>query len=91
MPTQNFKMYIFELMQWFISIFPNTASGIMPSFLGTQLIFYPQTRIERSYEIFIINNYASPHTQQEVSVNVKDCQAYLIHTIITQNILYLEI
>ena len=83
----NFKMYIYELMQWFISIFPNTASGIMPSFLGTQLIFSPQTRIEKSYEIFIINYYVSPHTQQEVSVNIKDCQASLktLHEFVNQN------
>ena len=83
----NFKMYIYEMMQWFISIFPNTASTIMPSFLGTQLIFSPQTRIEKSYEIFVIKHYVSPHTQQEVSVSIKDCQASLktLHEFVNQN------
>ena len=83
----NFKMYIYEMMQWFMSVFPNTASTIMPSFLGTQLIFSPQTRIEKSYEIFIISSYVSPHTQQEVSVNIKDCQASLktLHEFVNQN------
>ena len=59
----------------------------MPSFHGTQMIFSPQTRIEKSYEIFIVNYYVSPQTQQEVSVNIKDCQVSLktLHEFVNQN------
>ena len=83
----NFKMYIFELMQWIITIFPSMTFHIMPSFLGTQLFFFPQSRIEKSYEIFVIPFYVSPQTQQELAVNIKDCQESLqiLHQFVQQN------
>ena len=73
----NFKMYLYELMQWIVAIFPSMVPHVMPSFLGTQLIFFPQSRIEKSYEVFLIPYYVSPHTQQELAVSVKDCQESL--------------
>ena len=73
----NFKMYVFELMQWIMAFFPNMAYQIMPSFLGTRLFFFPQFRIEKSYEIFIIPYYISPQTQQELAVGIGDCQRSL--------------
>ena len=83
----NFKMYLYELMQWITSVFPSITPHVMPSFLGTQLIFYPQSRTEKSYEIFLIPYYVSPHTQQELAVSVKDCQASLetLHGFVHQN------
>ena len=83
----NLKMYVFELMQWIMAIFPNMAYQIMPSFLGTQLFFFPQFRIEKSYEIFIIPYYVSPQTQQELAVGIEDCQRSLqaLHKFVTEN------
>jgi len=83
----NAKMYIFELMQWIITVFPNMASEIMSSFLGTRLFFYPQTRIEKGYNIFIIPFYVSPQTQQELAVSIEDCQESLrtLHEFVSQN------
>ena len=83
----NFKMYIYELMQWMVAIFPSMVPHVMPSFLGTQLIFYPQSRIEKSYDIFLIPYYVSPHTQQELAVSVKDCRESLetLHGFVHQN------
>ena len=83
----NFKMYMFELMQWIMVIFPNMAYQIMPSFLGTQLFFFPQSRIEKSYEIFIIQYYISPQTQQELAISIEDCQKSLqaLHKFVIQN------
>ena len=83
----NFKMYVFELMQWIMAIFPNMAYQIMPSFLGTRLFFFPQSRIEKSHEIFIIPYYISPQTQQELAVSIEDCQKSLqaLHKLVIQN------
>ena len=83
----NFKMYVFELMQWIMAIYPNMAYQIMPSFLGTQLFFFPQSRIEKSYEIFIVPFYVSPQTQQELAVSTKDCLKGLqtLHKFVIQN------
>ena len=83
----NFKMYVFELMQWIMAIFPNMAYQIMPSFLGTQLFFFPQFRIEKSYEIFIIPYHVSPQTQHELAVGIEDCQRCLqtLHKFVIQN------
>ena len=83
----NFKMHVFEIMQWIMVIFPNMAYQIMPSFLGTQLFFFPQSRIEKSYEIFIIPYYISPQTQQELAISIEDCQQSLqaLHIFVIQN------
>ena len=83
----NFKMYNFEVMQWITTIFPSMTSYIMPSFLGTQLFFFPQSRIEKSYEIFVIPFYVSPQTQQELAIDIKDCPESLrmLHQFVHQN------
>ena len=83
----NVKMYMFELMQWIMAFYPNMAYQIMPSFLGTPLFFFPQSRIEKSYEIFIIPFYVSSQTQQELAINIEDCQKSLqtLHNFVIQN------
>ena len=83
----NFKMYIFELMQWITAMFPGMTSEIMPSFLGTDLFFFPQSRIDKSYECFVVPFYMSPQTQQELAVDVEDCQASIkaLHKFVSQS------
>ena len=83
----NFKMYMFELMQWTISLFPDMTSEIMSSFLGTQLFFFPQSRIDKSYKCFVMPFYVSPQTQQELAVDTKDCQESIkaLHSFVNQN------
>ena len=83
----NFKMYIFELMQWLMSILPSMATQIMPSFVGTELFFFPQSRISKSYEAFIVPFYMSPQTQQELAVSIEDCPKSLktLHDFVNQN------
>ena len=83
----NFKMCVFELMQWIMAIYPNMVYQIMPSFLGTQLFFFPQSRIEKSYDIFIIPFYVSSQTQQELAISIEDCQKSLqtLHKFVIQN------
>ena len=83
----SFKMYVFELMQWIMAIYPNMVYQIMPSFLGTQLFFFPQSRIEKSYEIFIIPFYVSSQTQQELAISIEDCLKSLqtLHKFVIQN------
>ena len=83
----NFKMYIFELMQCIITIFPSMTSEIMPSFLGTDLFFFPQSRIDKSYECFVVPFYVSPQTQQELAVDIEDCQESIkiLHRFVNQN------
>ena len=83
----NVKMYMFELMQWIMAIYPNMAYQIMPSFLGTPLFFSPQSRVGKSYEIFIVPFYVSPQTQQELAINIEDCQKSLqtLHKFVIHN------
>ena len=83
----NFKMYVFEFMQWIMSFFPDLVYQLMPSCLGTQLFFVPEVRIEKSYEIFLIPHYVSPQTQTEVSLNIEECQKGLraLHEFVIQN------
>ena len=73
----NFKMHIFELMQWIVTMFPNMAFQIMSSSVGTQLFFTPRSRIGRSHEIFLVPFYESLQTQQELAVEIGDCQKSL--------------
>ena len=83
----NFKMYVFELMQWTMSVLPDMTSKIMSSFLGTQLFFLPQSRIDKSYECFVVPFYVSPQTQQELAVDIEDCQESIktLHSFVNQN------
>ena len=73
----NFKMHIFEVMQWIMSLFPSLTASIMSSPLGTSMFFLPRSRIDRSHKIFNIPLYVAPVIQQEVAVSVEDCQESL--------------
>jgi len=69
----NLKMHTFEITQWIIAVFPQLASHLMPSIIGTSLFFQPNSRVGKSFEIFSVPFYESPQTQQELSVDTKDC------------------
>ena len=73
----NFKMHIFEVMQWIMSLFPSLTAGIMSSPLGTSMFFLPRARIDKSHRIFNIPLYVAPVMQQEVAVSIEDCQEIL--------------
>lgn len=73
----NFKMHIFEVIQWIMSLFPSLTADIMSSPLGTSLFFFPRSRIDRSHKIFNIPLYVAPVLQQEVAVSIKDCRESL--------------
>ena len=73
----NFKMHIFEVMQWIMSLLPSLTTDIMSSSLGTSMFFFPQLRIDKSHKIFNIPLYVAPLMQQEVAVSIKDCQESL--------------
>jgi len=69
----NLKMHVFETTQWIISLFPQLADKLMPSIIGTPLFFQPRSRVGKSFEIFGVPFRESPQTQQELSVDVKNC------------------
>jgi len=69
----NLKMHTFEMTQWIISVFPQLAGQLMPSIVGTPLFFQPKSRVGKSFEIFSVPFYESPQTQQELSLDIKDC------------------
>ena len=46
----NFKMHIFEVMQWIMSLFPSLTADIMSSPLGTSM-FFSWSRIDMSQNI----------------------------------------
>ena len=66
----NLKMHVFETTQWIIALLPQLADKLMPS---VPLFFQPISRVGKSYEIFSVPFYKSPQTQQELSVDVKNC------------------
>ena len=69
----NLKMHVFETTQWIIALFPQLTDKLMPSIIGTPLFFQPISRVGKSFEIFSVSFYESPQTQQELSVDVKNC------------------
>lgn len=83
----NFKMHIFEIMQWITSVFPSLTGSVMSSQLGTSLFFYPRSRIDKSYNILTNPLYIGPMMQQEVAVGVENCQESLK---ILHNLVYIN-
>ena len=66
-------MIIWEVFQWFFSLFPQLTSTGMRLLFSTDFFFPSYQRIDHNWNVNIVTHYMSPNRQAEVAVPFENC------------------